>query len=57
MRLGEKRNVPRMIEEFIKFDGSALAEVMIDPDVGVYPMVGPGISYREMITADFIPNR
>jgi len=31
--------------------------VMIDPDAGVYPMVGPGQSYEEMITGEFIPSR
>ena len=35
----------------------AFLEVMIDPDAGVYPMVGPGQSYDEMITGDFIPSR
>lgn len=30
---------------------------MIDPDAGVYPMVGPGASYAQMITGDFIPSR
>jgi acetolactate synthase-1/2/3 large subunit len=30
---------------------------MIDPDAGVYPMVGPGKGYREMITGDHINNR
>jgi acetolactate synthase-1/2/3 large subunit len=31
--------------------------VIIDPDAGVYPMVGPGLSYDQMITGDFILNR
>jgi acetolactate synthase-1/2/3 large subunit len=30
---------------------------MIDPDAGVYPMVGPGQSYEDMITGDHIPSR
>jgi acetolactate synthase-1/2/3 large subunit len=30
---------------------------MIDPDAGVYPMVGPGQAYDEMITGDHIPSR
>jgi acetolactate synthase I/II/III large subunit len=30
---------------------------MIDPDAGVYPMVGPGQAYVEMITGDHIPSR
>ena len=45
------------IKEFIEFKGPAFLEVIIDPDAGVYPMVGPGMSYQEMITGDFIPNR
>ena len=30
---------------------------MIDPDAGVYPMVGPGASYAQMITGEFIASR
>jgi acetolactate synthase-1/2/3 large subunit len=30
---------------------------MIDPDAGVYPMVGPGQAYDEMITGEHIPSR
>ncbi len=37
--------------------GPAFLEVMIDPDAGVYPMVGPGQGYDEMITGEFIPAR
>ncbi len=57
VRLDRKQDVPRVIEEFMKFEGPAFLEVMIDPDAGVYPMVGPGQSYEEMITGDFIPSR
>ena len=56
-RLDRKEDVPRVIEEFIRFDGPAFLEVIIDPDAGVYPMVGPGQSYDAMITGDFIPSR
>jgi acetolactate synthase-1/2/3 large subunit len=56
-RLDRKEDVPRVIEEFIRFPGPAFLEVMIDPDAGVYPMVGPGQTYEEMITGDFIPSR
>jgi acetolactate synthase-1/2/3 large subunit len=45
------------IAAFLAFDGPAFLEVMIDPDAGVYPMVGPGASYAQMITGDFIPSR
>ncbi len=57
VRLERKEDVPRVVEEFLAFDGPAFLEVMIDPDAGVYPMVGPGMPYTEMITGDFIPSR
>ncbi|MGH8170884.1 MAG: biosynthetic-type acetolactate synthase large subunit [Steroidobacteraceae bacterium] len=57
VRLDRKEDVPRVIEEFIHFEGAAFLEVMIDPDAGVYPMVGPGQSYEEMITGEFIASR
>jgi acetolactate synthase-1/2/3 large subunit len=57
VRLEHKADVPRVIAEFLAFDGAAFLEVMIDPDAGVYPMVGPGQSYEEMITGEFIPSR
>ena len=56
-RLDAKGDVPRVLEEFLSFRGPAFLEVIIDPTAGVYPMVGPGLSYQEMITGDFIPNR
>jgi acetolactate synthase-1/2/3 large subunit len=57
VRLDRKEDVPRVVREFIEFQGPAFLEVIIDPDAGVYPMVGPGQSYDEMITGDFIPSR
>jgi acetolactate synthase-1/2/3 large subunit len=57
VRLEKKADVPRVIAEFLAFKGPAFLEVMIDPDAGVYPMVGPGQSYDQMITGDFIPSR
>ena len=56
-RLDRKSDVPAVIEEFLRHEGPAFLEVVIDPEAGVYPMVGPGLSYAEMITGDFIPNR
>jgi acetolactate synthase I/II/III large subunit len=57
VRLERKEDVPRVIDEFVAFPGPAFLEVMIDPDAGVYPMVGPGQAYDAMITGDFIPSR
>ncbi|HEY1312850.1 MAG TPA: biosynthetic-type acetolactate synthase large subunit [Steroidobacteraceae bacterium] len=56
-RLDKKADVPRIIDQFIRFEGAAFLEVMIDPDAGVYPMVGPGQAYAEMITGEHIPSR
>jgi acetolactate synthase I/II/III large subunit len=57
VRLERKQDVPRVVAEFLSFAGPAFLEVMIDPDAGVYPMVGPGQSYEDMITGEFIPSR
>jgi acetolactate synthase-1/2/3 large subunit len=57
VRLDKKADVPRVIGEFLAFKGAAFLEVMIDPDAGVYPMVGPGQPYEAMITGDWIPSR
>ena len=56
-RLEKKEDLPQMIREFIEFDGPAFLEVIIDRDAGVYPMVGPGLSYDNMITGDWIKSR
>ena len=57
VRLEKCADIPLVIKEFMEFDGPAFLEVMIDPDAGVYPMVGPGMSYDQMITGDYIPAR
>lgn len=56
-RLDHKDDLPGIVKEFIEFSGPAFLEVIIDPDAGVYPMVGPGLSYADMITGDFIVGR
>ena len=45
------------LREFVAFDGPAFLEVMIDYNANVFPMVGPGQSYANMITGPFIPSR
>jgi acetolactate synthase I/II/III large subunit len=57
VRLDQKADVPRVVAEFIRFKGPAFLEVIIDRDAGVYPMVGPGQGYSEMITGDHIASR
>jgi acetolactate synthase I/II/III large subunit len=57
VRLDKKSDVPRVVEEFVRFEGAAFLEVMIDQNAGVYPMVGPGQAYDEMITGEHIASR
>ena len=56
-RLENKADLPQTIREFIEFEGPAFLEVIIDRDAGVYPMVGPGLGYDNMITGDWIKSR
>jgi len=56
-RLERKDDMELVISEWLSFPGPAFLEVIIDPDAGVYPMVGPGLPYDQMITGDFIANR
>ena len=57
VRLDKKADMERVISEWLSFPGPAFLEVIIDRDAGVYPMVGPGLTYDQMITGDFIPSR
>ena len=41
VRLERKEDLPRVIARVHRVPGPAFLEVIIDPDAGVYPMVGP----------------
>ena len=56
-RLDAAATLDTTLREFLAFDGPALLEVMVDPDAAVYPMVGPGATYADMRTGDFIAAR
>ena len=56
-RLDNPADLPAVIRDFVAFEGPAFLEVIIDPEAGVYPMVGPGMPYSEMITGDWIKSR
>lgn len=56
-RVSEPAELADAVAAFLDFQGPAFLEVMVDPDAGVYPMVGPGKTYRQMITGDHIANR
>ncbi len=57
VRLTKKSDLAKVIRDFIAFKGPAFLEVVIDPMASVYPMVGPGMSYDQMITGEWIPSR
>jgi acetolactate synthase-1/2/3 large subunit len=57
VRVDRKDELDRVVADFVAYPGPAFLEVIIDPDAGVYPMVGPGMSYEQMITGDWIPSR
>jgi acetolactate synthase-1/2/3 large subunit len=57
MRVVERDDVKKSLRDFLEYDGPAFMEVMIDPDANVYPMVGPGMGYKAMVTGDHITKR
>ena len=56
-RLSEQSKVEETIERFINFEKAAFLEVVIDPDAMVFPMIGPGMSYDQMITGPFMDGK
>jgi acetolactate synthase-1/2/3 large subunit len=56
-RISRKEEVREAMEAFIAFKGPALLEVMIDQTAYVYPMIGPGMGYKDMITGPYITPR
>ncbi|MEQ1439291.1 biosynthetic-type acetolactate synthase large subunit [Fontimonas sp. SYSU GA230001] len=56
-RVERREDLAGVIAEFVAFPGPAFLEVVIDPMASVYPMVGPGMSYDQMITGDWIASR
>jgi len=56
-RVEAKADLKKVIEAFIKFDGPAFLEVMTDNTAFVYPMVGPGLPYKDMLTGPHIAGR
>jgi acetolactate synthase-1/2/3 large subunit len=57
VRVSEKESVREALRRFVDYPGPAFLEVVIDQDACVYPMIGPGSGYKEMVTGEFIPAR
>jgi acetolactate synthase I/II/III large subunit len=56
-RLEKKEEIRKTLEEFVGHEGPAFLEVIIDRDAHVYPMVGPGKGYKDMMTGPYIASR
>ncbi len=56
-RVVEQPEVRPQLEQFLAYPGPSFLEVMVDPTAHVYPMVGPGMGYKDMITGKWIPGR
>jgi acetolactate synthase-1/2/3 large subunit len=53
----KQKDLNKALNDFVKFDGPAFLEVIVDKEASVYPMVGPGMGYQEMVTGPHIPAR
>lgn len=56
-RVAKMEDLEEAVREFIAFKGPAFLEVLTDIHSFVYPMVGPGCPYRDMITGPYIEGR
>ncbi|CAN7657301.1 MULTISPECIES: biosynthetic-type acetolactate synthase large subunit [Paraburkholderia] len=56
-RVDAMSELDKQLKAFVAFDGPAFLEIMVDENADVFPMVGPGQSYSNMITGPFIPSR
>ena len=56
-RVTRNPEVKQTLKEFIRHPGPAFLEVLTDQNAHVYPMVGPDMGYKDMITGKYIPSR
>jgi len=56
-RVTSKDEVAAALRAFVDFPGPALLEVVVDQNSHVYPMIGPGMAYKDMLTGKFITSR
>ncbi len=56
-RVDKHEDLEQAIKDFVAFDGPAFLEVMVDKQAFVFPMVGPGMGYRDMLTGPYIQGR
>ncbi|WP_290651965.1 biosynthetic-type acetolactate synthase large subunit [Aquisalimonas sp.] len=56
-RVTQRKDLGETLQAFVDFKGPAFLEVMIDNNASVYPMVGPGMGYGQMVTGEWIAGR
>lgn len=56
-RVAQRDELRSALESFVHHDGPAFLEVVVDQGAHVYPMIGPGMGYKDMITGKFIKPR
>ncbi len=56
-RVTNRDELHSALESFVAFDGPAFLEVITDQTAHVYPMIGPGMGYKDMITGKHIKAR
>ncbi len=56
-RVTDRAQIRPSLEAFVNCPGPAFLEVLIDQSAHVYPMVGPGMGYKDMITGKYITPR
>jgi acetolactate synthase-1/2/3 large subunit len=56
-RVEKRDDLKKAVKAWLDFEGPAFLEVVVDKMSFVYPMVGPGMSYKDMSTGPYIPAR
>ena len=56
-RVTDAKELRRTLKSLLAHEGPGFVEVVVDLDAHVYPMVGPGQGYKDMIVGDFITPR
>ena len=56
-RVTSRAELRGALEAFVAHDGPAFLEIITDQNAHVYPMIGPGMGYKDMITGKFIKPR
>jgi acetolactate synthase-1/2/3 large subunit len=56
-RVSKHEELRPALEAFVSTEGPAFLEVIVDQSAHVYPMIGPGMGYKDMITGKYIKPR